>query len=139
MSREDAQFFCFNFLNSQQWGTKYNLGEALLMATYAGFLLRQGHLQLGQIGFITQPGRRHNYQTNVLRHLLHNQLSECDGSVGTETIPLKDLAIGSEYEFTLQSWTRDAILRGRSNWSLEEERAMCLRWYAITIRVISNK
>ena len=128
MSREDAEFFCFNNLNFRLWGTKYNLGEALLMATYAGLLLKQGHLRLDQIGFITQPDRRHNYQTNVLRHLLHNQLSECDQSVGTDAIQLNGLAIGSEYEFTLQNWTRDAILRGRSNWSTEEERAMCLRW-----------
>ena len=133
MSREDAEFFCFNNLNFRLWGTKYNLGEALLMATYAGLLLKQGHLRLDQIGFITQPDRRQNYQTNVLRHLLHNQLSEF---VGTDAIQLNGLAIGSEYEFTLQNWTRDAILRGRSSWSTEDERAMCLRWYAITITTI---
>ena len=136
MSREDAEFFCFNNLNFRLWGTKYNLGEALLMATYACLLLKQGHLQLDQIGFITQPDRRQNYQTNVLRHLLHNQLSEF---VGTDAIQLNGLAIGSEYEFTLQNWTRDAILRGRSSWSTEDERAMCLRWYANITTIYTSK
>ena len=134
MSREDTQFFRINHLIPREIGSKYVLGEALLMATYADLLLRQCHLKISQIGFVTQPDKGHNYQTNVLRYLLQKRLLEFNSSTNIET--LKQIVIGSEYEFTLQNWTRDAILRGRSNWSTEEERAMCLRWYAITITTI---
>ena len=126
MSREDTQFFCTNHLIPREIGSKYVLGEALLMATYADLLLRRCHLKIGQIGFVIQPDKGYNYQTNVLRYLLQERLLEFDSSINTET--LKQIAIGSEYEFSTKNWTRDVILRGRSCWNLNEEKASCLRW-----------
>ena len=126
VSREDTQFFRINHLIPREIGSKYILGEALLMATYADLLLRQSHLKISQIGFVTQPDKGHNYQTNVLRYLLQKRLLEFDSSINTET--LKPIVIGSEYEFSTKSWTRDVILRGRSCWNFNEEKASCLRW-----------
>ena len=111
--------------------TKCNLGEALLMSTYANLLLRQGHLQLDQIGFLIRPEIQ-NCQENVLRHLLCKQIPEVDPSEDTETEAFnQQFAIGSERMFGEENWTRDVILRGRTCWNLDEEKAMALRWYAM--------
>ena len=123
---EDAQFFRFNNLIPQNVRTKYNLGEALLMAAYADLLLRKGQLQMDQIGFLTRPEIR-NCQQNVLRHLLQKRIPGFDSAVDTETEALKQqFAIGNEH--TLGHCTRDVILRGRTGWNIDEEKAMALRW-----------
>ena len=107
--------------------TKCNLGEALLMSTYANLLLRQGHLQLEQIGFLIRPEIQ-NCQENVLRHLLRKH----DSLEDTETEAFnQQFAVGSERMFDEENWTRDVILRGRTCWNLDEEKAMALRWYAM--------
>ena len=135
MSREDEQFFRFAELIPQRMATKCNLGEALLMSTYADLLVRKGHLQLDQIGFLTRPEIR-NWHQKVFRHFLRKRLPGFDSAFGTETESFKQqVAVGTERIFGQSNWTRDVILRGRTAWNRLDEKAMALRWYA----AINNK